>query len=96
MLKRLNKFHTCLSKKCRNSLVMIEGDKTIPNCLRITKKCFAVVIYFLSNCKLILPKFQGFSGILNYVLCFSSALLYQLSFEDPIYRRIIANLKIKV
>ena len=75
---------------------MNEGDKTIPYCLTITKKCFAVVTYFWSNCKLILPKFQDFNGILNYVLCFSAALLYQLSFEDPIYRRIIANLKVKV
>ena len=75
---------------------MNEGDKTIPNCLRITKKCFAVVTYFLSNCELILPKFQGFNGILNYVPCFSAAVLYQLSFEDRIYREIIVvNLKIR-
>ena len=42
------------------------------------------------------PKFQGFNGILNYVLCFSAAVLYQLNFEDPIYRVIIVvNLKIR-
>ena len=31
-----------------------------------------------------------------FVLCFSAAVLYQLTFEDLLYREIVVNLKIKV
>ena len=65
---------------------MNEGNKTRPM-LEDNKKVLRSCNIFFEQLQINPPKFQGFNGILNYVLCFSAAVLYQLSYEDPIYRQ---------
>ena len=55
--------------------------------LEDNKKVLRSCNIFFEQLQINPPKFQGFNGILNYVLCFSAAVLYQLNYEDPIYRQ---------
>ena len=66
---------------------MNEGNKTRPM-LEDNKKVLRSCNIFFEQLQINPPIFQGFNGILNYVLCpLSAAVLYQLSYEDPIYRQ---------
>ena len=59
--------------------------------LEDNKKVLRICNIFFEQLQINPPKFQGFNGILNYVLCFSAAVLYQLSYMKTQYVGSIVN-----
>ena len=59
--------------------------------LEDNKKVLRSCNIFFEQLQINPPKFQGFNGILNYVLCFSAAVLYQLSYMKTQYVGSIVN-----